>query len=226
MEEELAKSPSQRVPCKKNRKCSHHPVLQQGSACVLKTAEKIFPGVFGGFVRTKISLPKDADLCGCSRWSRLQKWGKDENSFWGENNFGGENNFWGEHHGSRASLASQRGSAGLCGVFSPPPRFFRCSLFFPSASSMDSSFLPVPSPFLTRELLLEPSLPFLGCSDLPGKGGKMSIQPCRIPAHHLGNPNFPSAPSHGEDALYWRWLSFLPLTKKTKKKTLSPKHFY
>lgn len=49
-----------------NGKCSHHPILYQGSVCVLKAAEKIFPAVFGGFVITKISLPEDADLCGCS----------------------------------------------------------------------------------------------------------------------------------------------------------------
>lgn len=39
-----------------NGKCSHHPIVSQGSVCVLKTGEKIFPGVLGGFVITKISL--------------------------------------------------------------------------------------------------------------------------------------------------------------------------
>lgn len=164
MEEELMKSPSQRIPCKKNGKYSHHPILYQGSVCVLKTLEKIFPGVFGGFVVTNIPLPEDADFCGSSQWSRLQR----------------SEQFWGEHHNSRASLASQRAPAGLCGLLSTPSHappaaagFFQIFSLHSCLPELLPRVLPSASrasQFLTQ--LLEPSLPSLGSTDLHGKGGK------------------------------------------------------
>lgn len=98
----------------------------------------MFPGVFGGYFIKNISLPEDANLCGYSQWSRLQKQDKYEN------------NFWGECHNSRAPLASQRASAGLCGLLSSPSDalpaaagFFRYSLSFPvSLSHIQGLFLP------------------------------------------------------------------------------------
>lgn len=182
-----------------NGKCSHHPILYQGSVCVLKAAEKIFPAVFGGFVITKISLPEDADLCGCSGCRNKTKM---------RTIFGVSTTTLGFLH-PLSSPSRQFWSIGVSS--SGIPRSIFWALWSPLHSSKISD---IPSSFLIHGLFLLSFLCLLisatpgafsslfGAQISTGKEEKKNVHPAlQNPCSPSGDPNFPSAPSHGEEAL-------------------------